>query len=85
MEEQEFFQIIDEFGQEKDARILNILEMNNQEYVVYAVSQNEEEDNIFASKLVKDKDGNEDIIPIDNEEEKRVVYDVVRKFINDLD
>ena len=85
MEEQETFKMIDELGRERDARILNIIEINHQEYVVYAVSQNEDEDSIFAAKLIKDQAGNEDIVPIDNEEEKRVVYDAVRTFINELD
>ena len=85
MEEQDKFIMLDELGNEREAQILNIVEINNQEYIVYSISQNEEEDAIFASKLVKDKLGNEDIIPIENEEEKRIVFDTVREIINDLD
>ena len=85
MEEQEIFIMLDEEGNEREAQILNIVEINNQEYVVYSLSQNEEEDAIFASKLIKDELGNEDIIPIEDEEEKRIVFETIRKIIDELD
>lgn len=85
MEEQETFTILDEYGQEKEATILNIVEINNQEYLVYSVSQNEEEDAIYASKLIKDEFNNEDVVPISDEEEKKIVFDAIREIIDDLD
>ena len=85
MEEQETFMMLDEEGNEKEARILNVVEINNQEYVVYAISRNEEEDAIFAAKLIKDETGNEDMVPIENEEEKRIVFDAIREIINNVE
>lgn len=85
MEEQEKIVVLDELGNEREAKILNIVEINNQEYLVYSVSQNEEEDGIYAQKLIKDTSGNEDIIPIENEEEKRIVFDTIRELIDELD
>lgn len=85
MEEKETFTMIDEFGNEREANILNIIEINNQDYVVYSVSENEEEEAIYTSKIIKDEMNNEDIIPITDEEEKKVVFDTIREFINDLD
>lgn len=85
MSEEEKFTMIDEFGNEKEATILNVVEINNQEYVVYSISKNEEEESIFASKIIKDAFGNEDVVPINDEEEKRIVFDVIRNIINDLD
>lgn len=85
MEEQEKIIVLDEQGNEREAQILNIIEINNQEYLVYSVSQNEEEDGIFAQKLIKDSFGNEDIIPIENEDEKSIVFDAIRELIDELD
>lgn len=85
MEEQEIIMMLDEFGNEVEARILNIIEINNQEYVVYAISENEEEDGIYAAKIIKDENGNEDIIPIENEEEKNVVFEMIHELIDELD
>ena len=62
MEEQEKIMVLDEFGNEREAKILNVVEINNQEYLVYAVSQNDEEDGIFAQKLIKDQYGKAEII-----------------------
>lgn len=85
MNQEETFTMLDEFGVEREATILNIVEINNQEYVVYSISKNEEEESIFASKIIKDEKGNEDIVPISDEEEKRIVFDAIRDIINDLD
>jgi len=85
MEEQEIFTMLDEFGNEKEATILSVIEINNQEYLVYSISKNEEEDAIYASKLIHDEMNNESIIPITDEEEKRIVFDTIREIIDDLD
>ena len=82
---EETFTMIDELGNEREANILNVVEINNQEYVVYSISKNEEEESIFASKIIKDELGNEDVVPIQDEEEKRIVFDTIRDIINDLD
>lgn len=85
MNQEETFTMLDEFGVEREATILNVVEINNQEYVVYSISKNEEEESIFASKIIKDEEGNEDVVSISNEEEKRIVFDAIRDIINDLD
>lgn len=85
MNNEETFTMLDEYGNEREAKILNIVEINNQEYVVYSISKNDEEDSIFASKLVKNQNGEEEVIPIQNEEEKRIVFDVIREIIDELD
>lgn len=82
---EEKFLMLDEFGQEKEAEILNIIGINNQEYLVYKISKNEEEDSIYASKLVRDANGEENIISIEDEEEKRIVFDAIRELLDELD
>ena len=44
----------DENGNEKEAEIITVIEIDNKEYVIYAVNKNEESDNIFASRIIKD-------------------------------
>ncbi len=85
MDKEETFTMIDEFGNEKEATILNVVEINHQEYVVYAISKNEEEDSLFAAKLIKDANGNEDVVPIEEEEEKRIVFDAIRDIVDNLE
>lgn len=85
MEEQEIFTMIDEYGQERNAKILNVIEINNQEYLVYSIEKNQEEDEIYASKLIKNNLGEEEIISIENDEERRIVFDTIRELIDELD
>ncbi len=85
MENQETFMMLDENGIEREAKILNVVEINQQEYLVYSVSQNEEEDSIYVEKIIKDEQGEDQIISITDEEEKRIVFDTIRNMINELD
>ena len=85
MEEQEIFTMIDEYGQERNAKILNIVEINNQEYLVYSLEKNEEEEAIYASKLIKNSLGEEEIISIEDETERKIVFDTIRELIDELD
>ena len=55
MEEKETFIMKDENGNEKEAEIITVIEIDNKEYVIYAVNKNEESDNIFASRIIKEE------------------------------
>lgn len=85
MEEQEIFIMLDEFGQEKEAKILNVIEINGQEYVVYSIDKNDEEDEIYASKIIKNNLGEEEIISINDEEERKIVFDTIKEIIENFD
>lgn len=82
MEEKETFIMIDENGNEKEAEIITIIEIDNQEYVIYAVNKNEESDNIFASRIIKDENGNDVIKSIENQEEKNKVFEIIKELLS---
>ena len=83
MGNEEVFMMQDENGVEREARILNKIEIENQEYLIYALSMNEEEDAIYVSKIVKNGDS-EDIVSITDDEEREMVNSVVMEIINNL-
>lgn len=85
MEEQEIFTMIDEDGKEREAKIINVIEINNQEYVVYAIEKNEEENAIYASKIIKNSLGEEEIVSIANDEEREIVFETIKELIEELD
>ncbi len=85
MNQEDTFIMLDEFGKERDATILNIVEIKGKEYVVYSISKNEDEDSIFVSELVKNENGEEEVKSIQDEDERRIVFDVVRELINSVD
>lgn len=79
----EKFVMFDEDGIEREARILNKLEINNQEYLIYALSINDDEDSIYVSKIVK-KGDEEEIVNIEDDKEREMVNSVVKEYINNL-
>lgn len=75
----------DEFGNNVDGKILNIMEIDGIEYVVYAVSANEEEDAIYAKRVIKYANGESDLVDIVDENEKNEVFDIIREYINSIE
>ena len=76
--------VLDEDGIEREAKVLNILTIGEQEYIIYAISANDDEDGIYAEKLIKDINGNEQIIPITDEEEKKIVFETIKEMLDNL-
>lgn len=75
----------DEFGNNVEGKILNIMEIDGIEYLLYSVSANEEEDAIYVKKIVKYVNGDDTLVDITDEEEKNKVFDIVREYINSID
>lgn len=82
MEEKETFIMKDENGNEKEAEIITVIEIDNKEYAIYAVNKNEESDNIFASRIIKDENGNNVIKSIENQEEKEKVFEIIKELLS---
>lgn len=81
----EAIKLRDELGNIIEGKILSIIEIDNIEYLLYSVSANEEEDAIYVKKIIKDKNGEDDLVDITNGEEKEKVFDIVREYINSIE
>lgn len=84
MEEQDIFEMQDENGIMREARIIDKIEINGQDYLIYALSINEEEDSIYVSKVIKNVNGEEEIVSIQDDNERDMVINTVREVINSL-
>ena len=82
-EEVQTFVVQDEFGRNMVAELLTILEVDGIEYAVYSVDANEEESDVFVARIVKDAEGNDNIVDIENEEERTKVFEIVQRMINE--
>ncbi len=80
--DEEYFVVYDEDGIERNARILWGLDIDDNEYIVYAVDMGEEEA-IMASKVVLDQFGEKDLIDIEDEEEKQIVSEAIRNALEE--
>lgn len=76
--------VLDEFGNEVEATIINIIEVNGQEYLLYSVDVNEEDANLYVNKIVKDENGEEDIVQIEDDTERNTVFEEIKKLINEM-
>ena len=75
--EEETFIMYDENGQEKEGIVISVIEVLGQEYVIYGVEEDNDNYNVFVSRLEKDNNGDGQIIPITDKEEKDRVNDIV--------
>ena len=80
--DEEYFVVYDEDGIERNARILWGLEIDDNEYVVYAVDMGEDEA-IMASKVVIDQFGEKDLIDIEDEIEKQIVAEAIQRALEE--
>lgn len=84
MGEQDIFEMQDENGVMREARIIDKIEINGQDYLIYALSINEEEDGIYVSKVINNVNGEEEIVNIQDDNERDIVINTVREVINNL-
>lgn len=83
MNNDEVFMMFDENGVEREARILNKIEIDGQDYLIYALSMSSSEDTIYVGKIIKNGD-DEEIVSITDSEEREKVNSVVIDLINNL-
>jgi len=75
------FKITDENNIERDATLITVIEVEGKEYVIYSIDRDEENVNIFVSSLVKDANGNDIIVDIEDEKEKSKLNEIVKNII----
>lgn len=75
----------DELGNDVEGKVLNIMEIDGIEYLLYSVSANDDEDAIYVKKIVKYVNGDDTLVDIIDEKEKNKVFDIVREYINSID
>ena len=74
--------VIDEHNIDRDASVMFALELDGSEYVVYWISRDEDSNNIFVSKVLKNIDGTYSMVNIDDEEKKKEIAEIVKTFIS---
>ena len=79
--------VIDEHNIDRDANVIFALDLEGSEYVVYSIERDEESNNVFVSKVVKNIDGTFNLANIEEEFEKeslsKIVKDLISKAVSD--
>ena len=73
--------VVDEHSIDRDANIIFALDLDGSEYVVYWIKRDEDNGNIFVSKVIKNLDGTFNMLNIDDSMEKAKLSDIVKELI----
>jgi len=83
--EDEKFTLLDENGVEREAEILNVVTVDENDYLLYSFDTGNDNVGICVSKIVYSENGEEDLIDIEDEEERKKVEQVVNELFDKLE
>lgn len=73
--------VIDEHGIDREANIICKFSIDNSDYVLYSISRDEENDNLFASKLLNNNDGTANMVNIEDNFERSKINEIVKDLV----
>ena len=82
MENEDKIKIINDEGKEVEVELLNVVEVDGKEFMLYSTEVDSEYDDIYALKIVKDESGAEDLVAL-SEEEENLISDVIDELISE--
>ena len=62
---------------DKEAEVLKILSIDNKEYVIYSVDNGDDTSDIFTSEIIKDEEGYDKLIDIEDEKTKQNLLEII--------
>ena len=72
---------VDEHNIDRDANVMFAFDLDGSEYVAYRISRDEEQDNLFVSKVLKNLDGTFNMIDVDDSTEKSKLNSIVMSLV----
>ena len=73
--------VIDEHGIDRDANIICGFKLDGKDYVLYWIERDNENDNLFVSKLLNNNDGTSNMLNIEDTIEKGRIVDITKQLI----
>lgn len=75
MQEEKFKIEVD--GEMKEAEVLKTVTLDNNNYVIYAIDKGDETSDILASRIIKDSEGKDSLVDLENDDERNKLKDIV--------
>lgn len=75
--------IVDEHGIDRTANVICSIDVSGSDYIVYAIERDNENDNIFVSKLIKNIDNTSNLMNIEDSMEKENISNLVKQLTLD--
>lgn len=76
------FKIKNENGEIKEAELINVFNINDNEYAIYCIDNGNETSNLYASKIVIDDNGQTQLIDLKDNNEKIEIINIVKELLN---
>lgn len=76
------FTVIDENNVERVANVITVVEIEGIEYIVYSIDTDSENCDVLVSRLVKNSDGSDSILDVEDENESVKVKAIVKEILN---
>lgn len=73
--------VIDEHGIDRNANIICSIDVDGSDYVVYWIERDNDNDNVFVSKVLKNNDGTSNMVNIEDSIEKGKISEIVKELI----
>ena len=73
--------VVDEHSIDRDAYIICGVEIEGSEYVIYQIERDQENDNLFVSKIIQNNDKTFNMINIEDQMEKSEISDIIKELI----
>ena len=73
--------VVDEHNIDRNANVMFGFDLEGSEYVSYRISRDEEQDNLFVSKILKNLDGTFNMVNIDDSNEKTKLNSIVTSLV----
>lgn len=70
--------VIDEHNIDRNANIMFALELEGSEYVVYWIERDQDSNNVFVSKVLRNIDGTFNMLNIDDSDKKKEISDIIK-------
>ena len=80
MDTQKFSIEID--GIEKEANVVNVMNIDGKQILIYSVPNLDDSSDIYYSEIVKDEEGYDKLIDIDDEELKNKVINLINSMLS---
>jgi len=81
----EKFKVVDENGIEKEAEIITSFNYKEKDYIVYSIEKDDENANVYVSKLLKDSEGYDIIEDINNDSEREEIKNIVKEILSKVE
>lgn len=79
--ENKSIKVIDEHNIDREANKICVLDVDGSDYLIYSIERDNDNDNIFVSKLISNINGTSSMINIENSMEKEKISNLVKELI----